>query len=413
MGKRDNLAAGLMTVFIITILLLTAYFCVDIFGIIDVPKNLSLTRFFVNTSEEIIATRPVDELVVTQDNIDEWINGSTSTDNENESDNSEEEEPLEIIERIIPEVQEPVNHVTEEQEFVVIPPKKSNATNKMYYYQLDIYGKMIYDRVYDNIERLKTGTYTVEFDTLFNDLLHEEGGDTILEQAFQFGINALLFDHPEIFFLDITKMYMSTEITSFGPLKTYRVSIGNLKGETYLSESFFTEQSVNVVNEMLETVKSNVKSTTVEGNTYDIVRTVHDYLIDTIDYDKTLSKDNIYNIYGALINREAVCEGYAKSLKYILDDFGIPCVIVCGIGQNSNGETESHAWNYVKIEDDWYAVDATWDDPVIVGDGYVSQNVFTKYFLKGARDFFIDHTEDGKIVDDASFIYPTLSEDNY
>lgn len=301
----------------------------------------------------------------------------------------------------------------EEPAPVVTPAKRDNATNKMYYYQLDIYGKMIYDRVYDNIEKLKTGTYVVNFDTLFNDLLHEEGGDAVLEEAFQFGMNALLFDHPEIFFLDITKMYMSTEITSFGPLKTYRVSIGNLEGETYLSETFFNEQSVNMVTEMLETIKSNVRGTVIEGNTYDIVRTVHDYLIDTMDYDKSLEKDNIYNIYGALINREAVCEGYAKSLKYILDDFGIPCVIVCGIGQNSNGDTESHAWNYVRIDENWYAIDATWDDPVIVGDGYVSQNVYTKYFLKGSRDFFVDHTEDGRIVDDAHFIYPTLSEDNY
>ncbi len=411
MGKKDNLAAGLMTAFIIIILLLTAYFCVDIFGIVDIPKSISLTRFFGNTTEEIISPRPVDEFQVTQDNIDEWIN-----DNKDDEEEPSEEEPVEVIERIMPEEEEqPEEQLPQEEEPapVVTPAKRDNATNKMYYYQLDIYGKMIYDRVYDNIEKLKTGTYVVNFDTLFNDLLHEEGGDAVLEEAFQFGMNALLFDHPEIFFLDITKMYMSTEITSFGPLKTYRVSIGNLEGETYLSETFFNEQSVNMVTEMLETIKSNVRGTVIEGNTYDIVRTVHDYLIDTMDYDKSLEKDNIYNIYGALINREAVCEGYAKSLKYILDDFGIPCVIVCGIGQNSNGDTESHAWNYVRIDENWYAIDATWDDPVIVGDGYVSQNVYTKYFLKGSRDFFVDHTEDGRIVDDAHFIYPTLSEDNY
>ena len=411
MGKKDNLAAGLITAFIIIILLLTAYFCVDIFGIVDIPKSISLTRFFGNTTEEIISPRPVDEFQVTQDNIDEWIN-----DNKDDEEEPSEEEPVEVIERIMPEEEEqPEEQLPQEEEPapVVTPAKRDNATNKMYYYQLDIYGKMIYDRVYDNIEKLKTGTYVVNFDTLFNDLLHEEGGDAVLEEAFQFGMNALLFDHPEIFFLDITKMYMSTEITSFGPLKTYRVSIGNLEGETYLSETFFNEQSVNMVTEMLETIKSNVRGTVIEGNTYDIVRTVHDYLIDTMDYDKSLEKDNIYNIYGALINREAVCEGYAKSLKYILDDFGIPCVIVCGIGQNSNGDTESHAWNYVRIDENWYAIDATWDDPVIVGDGYVSQNVYTKYFLKGSRDFFVDHTEDGRIVDDAHFIYPTLSEDNY
>jgi transglutaminase/protease-like cytokinesis protein 3 len=108
-----------------------------------------------------------------------------------------------------------------------------------------------------------------------------------------------------------------------------------------------------------------------------------------------------------------VCEGYAKSFKYILDDLGIPCVIVCGVGQNSNGEIENHAWNYVKLKDKWYAVDCTWDDPIIIGSGYVSESVYTKNFLKGSREFFKDHTEDGKVVEGSQFVYPTLSEDDY
>lgn len=405
MGKKDNLVAGIMFTLIIMIFILTTYFCLDIFGIIEVPEYLSLAKKLGAKTEEVVASKPIDELIITEENIDEWLNQNTQEEQLPEEPIEEiTEEPVVIERNIVEEyvVQEPVE-----------TPSQNNATNKMYYYQLDMYGKMIYDRMYDNLEKLKTGTYTADFDTLFNDLLHEENGEVVLENAFQFGINALLFDHPEIFYLDITKMYMSTEITSFGPLKTYRVKIGGLDGESYLSESFYSKQSVDVVSEMLETVKSNIKGSMVSNETYHKIRTVHDYLINTVSYDQTLSKDNIYNIYGALINREAVCEGYAKSFKYILDDLGIPCVIVCGIGQNSNGETENHAWNYVKINDNWYAVDCTWDDPVIVGNGYVSDSVYEKYFLKGSTEFFQDHFEDGKIVEGSSFVYPTLSVDNY
>lgn len=414
MGKKDNLVAGIMTTLIILIFLLTTYFCLDIFGIIDVPDNLSLVKLMSSKTEETISVKPIDDLIITEENIDEWINSNTEDNNVENADTPEESESeIEIPHRILPE--EPVEEPTEdlEENNVSVGTKTTSVANKVYYYQLDMYGKMIYDRMYDNVENLKTGTYEVQFDTLFNDLLHEEGGEVILENAFQFGVNALLFDHPEIFYLDITKMYMSTEITSFGPLKTYRVKIGNLEGENYLSQSFYNKQSVDVVSEMIETVKSNIEGSIVEDTTYSKIKLVHDYLINMVSYDQTLSKDNIYNIYGALINKEAVCEGYSKAFKYIMDDFGIPCIIVCGIGQNSNGQTESHAWNYVRIDNNWYAVDCTWDDPVIVGNGRVSDSVYKKYFLKGSNDFFVDHTEDGKIVENSNFVYPTLSLDNY
>ena len=90
-----------------------------------------------------------------------------------------------------------------------------------------------------------------------------------------------------------------------------------------------------------------------------------------------------------------MCEGYARGFKYILDELGIPCVLISGTATNSNGETESHAWNYVELEGKWYAVDVTWDDPVIVGDGYITSDVKYKNFLKGSDTFFETHEADG------------------
>ena len=94
---------------------------------------------------------------------------------------------------------------------------------KYYYMQLDEYGKIIYDKMYSNIENLKTGTYTVRFDTEFNDLLQNENGSIILEKAFQAALNALLYDNPELFYIDITKMYLYTETTTIIIKKTYKI----------------------------------------------------------------------------------------------------------------------------------------------------------------------------------------------
>ena len=113
------------------------------------------------------------------------------------------------------------------------------------------------------------------------------------------------------------------------------------------------------------------------------------------------------------MNHKCVCEGYAKAFKYMLDSFGIESTLVIGTATNSQGESENHAWNYVKLNGRWYAVDCTWDDPIIVG-GFSNDEIKYTYFLKGANTFSRDHfpvgvfTEGGK-----EFIYPNLSGTDY
>ena len=150
------------------------------------------------------------------------------------------------------------------------------------------------------------------------------------------------------------------------------------------------------------------------GDDYEDIKMVHNYLVDNIEYDTSISADNIYDVYGALVNRVAVCEGYARSFKYILDEMGIPCVLVIGTGTNSRGEIERHAWNYVELQGNWYAVDCTWDDPIIVGSGNVSKSSKYKYFLKGSSEFYSDHTPSGQFTPGGKeFSYPTLSTNSF
>ena len=138
------------------------------------------------------------------------------------------------------------------------------------------------------------------------------------------------------------------------------------------------------------------------------------YIIENTEYDQNLTNNNIYNVYGTIMQHYAVCEGYSKSMKYLLDAANIPCVIVCGVAQNSNGQAESHAWNYVKLDDKWYAIDATWDDPVIIGYGYVSNSIYAKYFLKGSSTFNQDHVPNGRFTEDGKvFTYPIISSEDY
>lgn len=208
-------------------------------------------------------------------------------------------------------------------------------------------------------------------------------------------------------------MYLNIERTTTIFKTTYNVYIDNGEATSYLVDEFASKERVDEATNKVENVKNSIISKKT-GNTYNDIKMVHDYLVDNIEYDTSISKSNIYDVYGALINRVCVCEGYARAFKYIMDDMQIPCVLVIGKATNSKGETENHAWNYVNLNGSWYAIDTTWDDPVVLNGGKASYSSRYKYFLKGASTMNADHTPSGQFTENGKvFNYPTLSESDY
>jgi hypothetical protein len=121
---------------------------------------------------------------------------------------------------------------------------------------------------------------------------------------------------------------------------------------------------------------------------------LHDYLIKQVVYDyDSLSMRNppneIYSAYGALINNKAVCSGYAHAMKLLLDRCGIDCLIVTGDSTipDSNSSV-GHAWNIVKIKQQFYHLDVTWDAPI----NKRPNELFHYYFNVTDKDILIDHT---------------------
>ncbi|MDO5293054.1 MAG: transglutaminase domain-containing protein [bacterium] len=62
--------------------------------------------------------------------------------------------------------------------------------------------------------------------------------------------------------------------------------------------------------------------------------------------------------YGILIKKTGVCASYAASFKVLADECGLESIVVTG---NLNGNL-SHAWNRVKIDNEWKTVDSTNND---------------------------------------------------
>ena len=293
----------------------------------------------------------------------------------------------------------------------------SNTTlisDRYYYNQLDKYGKIIYDGLANNRENMKSGTYIIDFDNQFNDLLNLQGGEEKLNIAFQSAWNAYTYDNMDVFYIDVEKLTLTTTTTSIGSFSTHQVELSNGNNLSYLKPYFSSITTINGELNFLEEIQQEIRRQLDGYSDYHKIIEVHNWLVNNIEYDIDLKTQEPYSIFGTLTEGIAVCEGYARSFKYIMDGLDIPCVLVSGIGTNSNGETESHAWNYVMLEDQWYAIDVTWDDPIIIGDGYISDNTRYRYFLKGSNSFFTSHTEDGIITESSiEFIFPELSKEDY
>ena len=144
----------------------------------------------------------------------------------------------------------------------------------------------------------------------------------------------------------------------------------------------YENRDIDKVLENITEIKDEIVRN-AEGSDYQRVKYVHDWLTDNIQYDETYNLSNTRNIYGALIEKKVVCEGYAKTFKLLMDELNIPCILISGTAINSNGEKENHMWNYIELNGVWYSMDITWDDPILLYDGEISKESKYKYFCQG------------------------------
>ena len=61
---------------------------------------------------------------------------------------------------------------------------------------------------------------------------------------------------------------------------------------------------------------------------------------------------------------------------------GIEVIYVTGNSRDQHGAVDGvgHAWNAVRIEDEWYLMDATWDAGYVTGDTFTKQYETTYLF---------------------------------
>lgn len=167
-------------------------------------------------------------------------------------------------------------------------------------------------------------------------------------------------------------------------ISTMNLSIPSIGGA---SADFVFDINYRESMERLQEVNADVASVLPEltqGNTVEVIKNIHDFVVNRISYDESLTK---YTAYDGIVGQSTVCQGYSLLMYKMLTEAGIPARYVCGQAGTR------HAWNIVKVGDKWYFVDATWDDPV--GSRPVLRY---DYFLVGMNTLSKDHSLDSKFL---------------
>ena len=146
--------------------------------------------------------------------------------------------------------------------------------------------------------------------------------------------------------------------------------------------------------------KTNLGLNSSTMNDYQKIKAIYDYMTKNITYDYANLNDDSYRLkytaYAAMINKTAVCQGYAVLLYRMALECGVDARVITGIGNGG-----AHGWNIVKLGNYYYNVDSTWDA------GYSNYS----YFLKTDGNFRY-HTRDNEYATgDFYEAYPMAASD--
>ena len=151
-----------------------------------------------------------------------------------------------------------------------------------------------------------------------------------------------------------------------------------------VSHNYDDEMIVLLNYKVNEIIKNNITSNMSDKTK---IRKIHDYIINNSKYDRNRSDKNIFdyksnNAYGVLLEGYGICSGYTDSMMLFLEKLGIESYKV---------SSDNHVWNKVLINNKWYNLDLTWDDP-ISSDG--KDLLLHDFFLISDEDMLkLDKTE--------------------
>lgn len=251
----------------------------------------------------------------------------------------------ESIERI-------VSNISNTEQLIVPLSEEYNGRKNYYYSSLSAEEKIEYTKIYNSYMNKKDFTVNVTEDKL-----------SVL-------INSILYDNPEIFWVDSSYSFSKSP-----------------SGIFVEPEYRFNDEEIEKMKAELSAEVSRIVALAGSGaSDFGREKFFHDYICKNTVYDLETYDNFGDSAYSVLIDGKAICEGYARALKMLLDACEIYNYLVVGNTENDEGKMEGHMWNVVSVDGELYHIDVTWDD----ADGDLGEIIYL-YFNLTDDDIRKDH----------------------
>lgn len=150
-------------------------------------------------------------------------------------------------------------------------------------------------------------------------------------------------------------------VSPFNSFKNISVSTDNYNKIKISINKSYSEEEINSVNYFINRFISENVTNSMDDK--EKIKLFHDYIINNTKYDskyqinsdRDLYPYSPYSAYGVLFEGYGICGGYSDTMSIYLDKLGI---------KNYRIASDEHIWNYVYLNNKWYHLDLTWDDPV-------------------------------------------------
>ena len=152
---------------------------------------------------------------------------------------------------------------------------------------------------------------------------------------------------------------------AFSHIETEFDSAGKI---TITIQRAYTNEDTYKINEKVNEIYKSIynKDLDIKNN----IKNIHDYIINNTKYDTLRSDENIIKYrsdmaYGPLFEGYAVCGGYTDLMQLFLEKMNLKSYRV---------SSTEHIWNAVEINNKWYHIDLTWDDPISEEKDYLDDS---------------------------------------
>lgn len=258
-------------------------------------------------------------------------------------------------------------------EYEVLHKEPGQREYSMYYNSLNYKEQLLYDSIVSTADDLSEESEVLQYYYSMED--------------FQKILQYIRADRAELFYVDFNSLVL------YHSSNDRKTKVGMVY---HGSKAEVTE----MIKKYESTVDSIMQGITSDMSDFEKELYINDYLTANCDY--ALGEDVPFasTAYGALVEGEAYCDGYAYAAKQLLNKAFIDSVVIYGSTDN-----EEHVWNLIELDGAYYHLDVMWNDANIGTDNKLR---FHGYFNLSDEQIRADHDYDNK-----GFIPYSPIENNY